>query len=100
MTLRVQKLVVHQFNDRGSFSRVLAEATHYKVLYLRRSRLTPRKVYFFFHYFPDLVFTSDFEGNFPIGEFIGEDSDVPDVDLIVILLLLCEFWRGVERSSA
>lgn len=92
--------MVDEFGDRQSIPWVFGEAAQDEVLYLGRGWLAARKVNILLDHLDHFLLSPDLEGHPSISQFVGQDAEVPNIDLVVVVLFLDYFWRGVEGCAA
>lgn len=92
--------MVEQFGDGVPLLGVFGEAAQNEVLNALRGQHAAREVDLLLDHLRQILLRPYFEGHSPVKQFVGEHPDVPDVDLVVVLLLLDYFGGGVEGGAA
>ena len=95
----IQELMINQLSNSKSFLRILRQTSHYKIFNLRRCRLTSRKIYLFIHNFYHIILTSYLKWHSTISQLICQYPYIPNINLIIILLFLNQFWWSIQRCS-
>jgi hypothetical protein len=86
-----QELMVDQLEDSVTFLGVLVQTTADEILNLGRGRFTAREVDLILHHLRQVPLVTDLERSFTEQQLIGHHSDIPHVNLVIILLLLRDF---------
>lgn len=98
-SLWVQKLVVDQLWNRKTIFWVFRKTTQDEVFYLGRGRLAPWKIDILLYYLYDILFIPYLKGNSSKSQLIGQNSNVPNINFVIILLFLSYFRRRVKRGA-
>ena len=92
--------MVEQFRDRIPVFGIFVQTVHDKIFDLIGSRLASRKVNLFLNHFHGLRFVPDLKRHLSQQQLIGKNTNVPNIDLVIVILFL-NYLRGrVERSAA
>lgn len=94
------ELVVDQLGHGQAVLRVLDETLEDEVLGLAAYWHALREVNFLIDYFHQIFFRSYLKRHPSVQQLIGQYPNIPHIYLVVILLLLDDLRRGVERCPA
>ena len=92
--------MVHQPCNTEALFGIFGQASQDEVFDLQRGGLAAGEVYVVIDDLAQIFFRPDLEGHFAVEQLVGEHSDVPDVHLAVVLLLLHQLRRRVNRRPA
>lgn len=91
--------MIDKLSHRKSFFGVFLQAFQNKIFALLADRYALGKINFFVYNLSKVSFTSDIERDFSINQLIDQNTNIPDVHLIVIFLVHNNLRRRIERSA-
>lgn len=101
----IDEIMIQHFHDCDSIFGILVQTLSDEIFRIVTNRNVFREINLFLdlnswvetYHFLQIIFASDLERNSTVQQFICQNTDVPDVYFTVVLFLLNQLWRSVDR---